>query len=201
MRILLVGNAGERAPGQRFYSVERKLANGFTRNGHSVWFFSDRDVARASSLFRSSRAGRGAANAKFLETARNFAPDAIVTSHASLLATETLGEAKRGRSRPRVAQICVDPLFRSVNAKFLADRAAVIDATFVTTAGPALKRFSIAGNVSAFIPNPVDPSVEDARISSAAISPSTYSSPRTRAATRPATYAASFRARWRRTPA
>ena len=37
------------------------------------------------------------------------------------------------------------------------------DATFVTTGGAALKRFSHANNVSAFIPNPVDPSVEDLR--------------------------------------
>ncbi|OYZ31315.1 MAG: hypothetical protein B7Y31_12400, partial [Novosphingobium sp. 16-62-11] len=45
MRVLLVGNAHERAHGGRCYTVERKLANGFVRNGHLVHFFSDRDVA------------------------------------------------------------------------------------------------------------------------------------------------------------
>jgi len=90
MRILIIGNAGEREPGRRYYSVERKLANGFARNGHSVWFFSDRDVARAATLFRSSRTGRGAANAKFLEAVKNYAPHAIVFAHACLIATETL---------------------------------------------------------------------------------------------------------------
>ena len=63
MRILLVGNAGERYFGERFYIVERKLANGFTRNGHLVHFFSDRDVARNGPIFRSSRAGRGSPTA------------------------------------------------------------------------------------------------------------------------------------------
>jgi hypothetical protein len=163
MRILLIGNAGEREPGRRHYSVERKLANGFVRNGHNVLFFSDRDVARANSLFRSSRAGRGAANVKFLEAVRNFAPQAIVSSHANLISTQTFSEAKAAPSRPRLAIVCVDPLFRAVNFAFLADRAHVADATFVTTAGEALARFSTASNVSAFIPNPVDPSVEDAR--------------------------------------
>ena len=163
MRILVIGNAGEREPGRRYYSVERKLANGFVRNGHSVWFFSDRDVARAGTIFRSSRAGRGAANGKFLEAARNYAPQAIVFAHASLIATQTLAQAKAGPSRPRLAQVCVDPLFRQVNGIFLADRAQVTDATFVTTAGAALARFSTATNVSAFIPNPVDASVEDLR--------------------------------------
>ena len=56
MRVLIVGNAGERYFAERFYIVERKLAlNGFTRNGHLVHFFSDRDVARNGTLFRSSR--------------------------------------------------------------------------------------------------------------------------------------------------
>ena len=163
MRILLIGNAGEREPGRRHYSVERKLANGFVRNGHHVLFFSDRDVARAGSLFGSSRAGRGAANAKFLEAVRNFAPQAIVATHACLIATQAFAEAKAAPSRPRLAQVCVDPLFRAVNVAYLADRARVADATFVTTAGAALARFSTASNVSAFIPNPVDPSVEEGR--------------------------------------
>jgi glycosyltransferase involved in cell wall biosynthesis len=163
MRILLIGNAGEREPGKRTYSVERKLANGLVRNGHNVLFFSDRDVARAGSVFRSSRAGRGAANAKFLEAVRNFAPDAVVAAHACLIATETFAEAKKAPSRPRLAMVCVDPLFRSVNVAFLAERARVADATFVTTAGEALAQFSSPSNVSAFIPNPVDPSIEEAR--------------------------------------
>jgi hypothetical protein len=163
MRVLVVGNAGEREPGRRYYSVERKLANGFVRNGHSVLFFSDRDVARAGTIFRSSRAGRSVANAKFLEAVGNYAPQAIVFIHACLISTDTLAEAKAARCRPRLAQVCVDPLFRKVNIDFLSDRASVTDATFVTTGGAALKRFSKADNVSAFIPNPVDPSIEDLR--------------------------------------
>ena len=162
MRILVIGNAGDREPGRRFYSVERKLANGFTRNGHNVVFFSDRDVARAGSVLRSSRAGRGAANVKLLEAARNFQPAAIVFAHACLISNATLAEA-RALSGARLAQVCVDPLFRAVNVEFLSQRAEVVDATFVTTGGEALARFSRVNNVSAFIPNPVDPSVEDQR--------------------------------------
>ena len=163
MRILVIGNAGEREPGRRYYSVERKLANGFVRNGHSVWFFSDRDVARAATILRSSRAGRAAANAGFLDAVRNYAPQAIVFAHASLIGTEFLAEAKASPSQPRLAQVCVDPLFRRINVEFLADRARVVDATFVTTAGATLRRFSTAGNVSAYIPNPVDASIEVSR--------------------------------------
>jgi hypothetical protein len=83
--------------------VERKLANGFDRNGHNVYFFSDRDVARYGMIFRSSRAGRGVANARFLELARKFEPELIVIQHSSLIATASLAEAKETRGRPRGA--------------------------------------------------------------------------------------------------
>jgi hypothetical protein len=163
MRVLLVGNAGERYFGDRFYIVERKLANGFTRNGHLLLFFSDRDVARNGTLFRSSRAGRGVADARFLEVVQKFRPELIVITHSSLISTSNLAEARRLPSGPRLAQVCVDPLFRAVNVDFLKDRARVVDATFVTTAGAVLAQFKSATNVSSFIPNPIDASIETAR--------------------------------------
>jgi hypothetical protein len=163
MRVLLVGNAGERYFGERFYIVERKLANGFTRNGHLLHFFSDRDVARNGTLFHSSRAGRGVANARFLEVVQKFRPELIVTTHSSLISTSNLEEARQLAPGPRLAQICVDPLFRPVNVDFLKDRARVVDATFVTSAGAALAQFASATNVSSYIPNPIDASIETAR--------------------------------------
>jgi hypothetical protein len=163
MRVLIVGNAGGKYLGERFYGVERKIANGFSRNGHLVYFFSDRDVARTGTVFCSSRAGRGVANAQFLAVARNFRPDLIVVVHSSLISTETLARAQSLTPRPRLAQICVDPLFRSVNVAFLKDRASLVDATFVTTAGATLARFSSPSNVSSYIPNPIDASIEATR--------------------------------------
>jgi len=163
MRVLLVGNAGERYFGERFYSVERKLANGFVRNGHLMHFFSDRDVARSGTIFDSSRAGRGVANRRFLQVARHFQPDFIVFAHTSLIASETFAEAKRLPPGPRLAQVCVDPLFRPINASFLRERARVVDATFVTTAGEVLAQFASPTNVSSYVPNPVDASIETTR--------------------------------------
>ena len=163
MRVLIVGNAGERYFGERYYSVERKLANGFIRNGHVVTFFSDRDVARAGTIFRSSRAGRGVANTHFLKFARAFEPHLILTAHSSLITTESFAEAKALAFRPRLAQVCVDPLFRAVNVAFLSERSRVMDASFVTTAGAALARFSTPSHVTSYIPNPVDASIESGR--------------------------------------
>ncbi|MGO4872921.1 MAG: glycosyltransferase [Roseiarcus sp.] len=87
----------------------------------------------------------------------------IVFLHSCLIATETFAQAKRLPARARMAQVCVDPLFRPSNVSFLKDRASVVDATFVTTAGEALARFSSPTNVSSYIPNPIDASIETTR--------------------------------------
>src|SRR6202034_2099379 len=107
MRVLLVGTAGERYFGDRFYIVERKLATGFTRNGHLLHFFSDRDVARNGTLFRSSRAGRAVAHARFLAVVQKLRAALVLTTHSGLISTSSLGEAKRLGPGPRVAQVCV----------------------------------------------------------------------------------------------
>jgi hypothetical protein len=160
---MLVGNANERYFGGRVYNVERKLAHGFTRNGHLVYFFSDRDVARAGTIFRSSRAGRGVANQHFLDVVKAFAPDFVVFVHSCLIATDTFARAREIRPGLRLAQVCVDPLFRPSNVTFLVDRARAVDATFVTTAGAALAQFSTPASPASYMPNPIDPSIEIAR--------------------------------------
>ena len=168
-----------------YYNVERKLANGFARNGHLVQFFSDRDVARAGTIFRSSRAGRGVANRQFLALARDFEPDLIVFLHSCLIATETFAQAKRLPARARMAQVCVDPLFRPSNVSFLKDRASVVDATFVTTAGEALAR-SRARPTSRRI-SPIRSTLRSKRRAASNVPTrlSTYSSPPTRQETSP----------------
>jgi hypothetical protein len=163
MNILVVGNAHERLLGAKTYGFERKLFNGFVRNGHNVQFFSDRDVARNGTIFGSSRAGRGAANRKFLAFARNFAPDLVVFVYSSLIASDTFEAARRLRPGLRLAQVCMDPLWRPICLEFVRDRAPVVDATFVTTAGPVLAQFAKGRNRSSYLPNPVDPSIETGR--------------------------------------
>jgi hypothetical protein len=163
MNILVVGNANERLLGAKTYGFERKLFNGFVRNGHNVQLFSDRDVARNGTIFGSSRAGRGSANRKLLEFVRNFAPDLVVFVYSSLIASDTFEAARRLCPGLRLAQVCMDCLWRPINLEFVRDRASVVDATFATTAGPVLAQFAKGRNRSSYLPNPIDPSIETGR--------------------------------------
>ncbi|MCB9973151.1 MAG: glycosyltransferase family 1 protein [Rhodospirillales bacterium] len=63
----------------------------------------------------------------------------------------------------RIAQFNVDPVFRPHNVAQILSKAAAVDATFITTAGPALSRFHTDHGIVAYIPNPVDPSMESLR--------------------------------------
>jgi len=163
MRILLIGNAHDELHGGRYYNPESKLRNGFIRNGHVVHFFSPRDVARASTIFRSSRIGQKHSNRAFLDTVRVFKPEMIVFIHSVHITNESLFEAKRIMPGVRLVQICVDPLFRSKISDVLSRRVDIADATFVTTAGDALKTYARPGASVSFVPNWIDPAIDTGR--------------------------------------
>ena len=63
----------------------------------------------------------------------------------------------------RVVQWNVDPLFEPDNVARLRGKLAVVDATLITTAGPALDQFRGTGGAVGFMPNPVDISIERGR--------------------------------------
>ena len=162
MRILFAGNFGESENGALFFSTNRKLANGFTRNGHDVMTFSVRDVARTATPLRSKSLGAKTMNRRFLETVENFAPQMIVLAQADLIARATLEAIRARPDRPRLAIRNLDLMTaRTVeNVRLHAD---LVDAIFQTTAGAALKQFSGPGRVISFMPNPVCRAIDTGR--------------------------------------
>ncbi len=159
MRVLLVGNANQKHRGQRYYDHAMKLYNGLVRNGHNVIFMSDRDVARQSNPFGFKAMGEKYCNQYFLDMCRNFQPEFILLCHADIITADSVAEAKKMLGM-KVAQFNVDPIFREHNMKMIRNKLGVVDGTFITTAGPELKRFSGGNGFAAFTPNPVDPSIE-----------------------------------------
>lgn len=55
MRILHVSHQQMKHLGARNYFLPVRINNGFIRNNHDVYWFSDRDVARHYSLLRTQR--------------------------------------------------------------------------------------------------------------------------------------------------
>ncbi len=160
MRILHVGNGNQKHRGARFYDVGTKLNNGFIRNGHNVLFMSDRDVARAATPLGARKLGVKKTNQYFLDMCHNFQPELIVLGHADIITGESLKEARDMLPLLKILQFNVDPIFRDHNITQIRSKLDVVDATFITTAGDALKAFSTPHGKVSFMPNPIDPSME-----------------------------------------
>lgn len=160
MRVVFAGNYNERKAGANFYGTIRKLTNGFVRNGHTVMPFSDRDAARESTHWRIGRKGVAEANRRLIEVCQQFRPDLLLLLHADKIANATLAEIKSLKPAPCIAYVNLDSLQLPHTPDRIRRFAEVGDATFTTTAGERLAEFASPTHRIAFIPNPVDRSIE-----------------------------------------
>jgi len=160
MRIVHVADANHKYLGQRTYGMFTKIQNGFVRNGHDVYHFSDREIARASNPLGTRKLGIGACNKKLIQVCRNFQPQIMALAHADIIKPETLMSIREMLPDMVVFQYNVDGLFIPSNVANLLSKSDCVDHTFVTTAGAYLK--TVAGKESgvSFFPNAVDASID-----------------------------------------
>jgi len=137
-----------------------KISNGLIRNGHLVLNFSERDVARSSSILGHSKFGRAAVNRALLDYCRQHQPDLLMLGHADMIAPATVTEIRNAVPGLRVLQWNVDPMFEPANVARIESKLGVVDATLVTTGVAALGGLRAGGRRVGFLPNPVDPSIE-----------------------------------------
>ncbi|MDP1630461.1 MAG: glycosyltransferase [Caulobacter sp.] len=175
LRIVHAANFGFKPVKAFIHNSAAKLSNGMIRGGHNVVNFSVRDVARWSGPFGNRPLGSRSARHILLSYCRAARPDVLVLGHADLIDAETILRIRADLPQLKVMQWNVDWIAedgeavagdftaRSNRDKILAKNACV-DATFVSTGGPSLRRLaeSLTG-ATAFLPNAADPSIETAR--------------------------------------
>ncbi len=167
LRILLVANLDRRRLHATFYNVDSKLHTGLLRAGHHVIAFSDRDVSReASPLLPSSRFGGIATmRRRLIQTASHYRPDLVLFGHVDQVDATTMRAIRKGAPEAVLAQFNVDPVFNAHSMKRFCARMREVDISFITTAGlgslslPERRRGPVH-----FFPNPVDSSIEVARV-------------------------------------
>lgn len=163
MRILYLGNAQGFGNAPKYYLTPQKLVNGFTRLGHTVYMFNDRDYARYANIFRSQSRGVKAMNEKVLEICRDYRPELIVLGHCKNISNDTLAEARKICPGVRMIYRNVDPLHSSQNVGDIRQRVGQVEGIFITTAGETLSQFANNFGIVSFMPNPVDPAIETRR--------------------------------------
>lgn len=161
-RVLLVGfSERNKYFGAFFHATLHKLRNGFIRAGSHVVWFSDRDVADYGAALRIRPLGHRVANTKLLQLVGLIEPDVICLMHATIITDATIATIRQRHPAAKIVSVYLDPLTDDVLGERFRHSAGISDIAFATTAGDRLARYADAGTV-AFMPNPIDLSVERA---------------------------------------
>ncbi|MBV8594236.1 MAG: glycosyltransferase family 1 protein [Caulobacteraceae bacterium] len=91
-------------------------------------------------------------------------PDLILLHFADRISNVSLEEARRLAPGAVIADINIDPIDSAKNRRRLALRRGAVDALFVTTADEGLREYAGPGAFAAFLPNPVDRSIETVKM-------------------------------------
>lgn len=177
-RIIHVSNFGFKPRKVYLHSTAAKLSNGWTRAGHHVINFSDRDLVRWRSPMGIKAIGRAAVNHMLLKLCRDMKPDIVAFGHADTITPETIAAIRDWLPGVRMMQWNMDwcappepapdhalPGDSSAddNLQRILSKRDVLDATFLTSAGAVLSTIATQNHIAAFMPNPVDRSIETGR--------------------------------------
>ncbi len=169
MKILNVGDFNWMTGAERhtanlsLFDIRRKLSLAAIRAQHLVVEYSDRAVARTAAPLGLRVLGRPVADRRFLQLVDELRPDLILLNFADDLTNRALAEARRLAPGLVIADIQIDPIWTAKTRARMAFRKGAVDALFTTTAEPFLSQFAGTGAFAAFLPNPVDPSIETGR--------------------------------------
>ena len=114
--------------GEVFYSNDRKLTHGLIQNGHMVYQFSFRDLAKTQRKFGLKKIGIDKMNHDLIQTCLNIEPDILLLGKAETVTLKTLEKIKKNHPNIKIAQWFVDHLERENDIFF--DRFRYIDYFF-----------------------------------------------------------------------
>jgi hypothetical protein len=159
VRILYVGFAQGISGYSRYYLIPQRLINGFTRNGHNVYVFNDRDWARYSNFLRSRAWGTSKVDAKLIEICSEYKPDLIFLSNCEMVTNKALSQIKEKWPKIHISYRNVDPLNSTQNMQKIERHIGVVDSIFITT-DPGYIDIKTSCTKIYFMPNPVDKSID-----------------------------------------
>ncbi len=159
LKIIHCANFNESKNGAVYYAIDNKLSNGFIRNGHFVYNFSYREIARNSTIFKSKKFGIKNVNNNLIKTIQNIKPDLLLLGHSELISYTTLVQIKNDFPNLKIAMWWVDPL---INIAHIKHRLKILDALFATTSINELSKIFTNSHTCNFyyMPNMCDDSID-----------------------------------------
>lgn len=153
MKILHIANFGFNKQGTHFYCTDRKISAGLIENGHFVYDFSFRDMARMGTIFKTKKLGANWANKEILKIVDNLEPDLVLIGHSDLMSADVLKSIKQHYPKTKIAFWYVDPLYLEQKLGFIHAFAPYLDAIFCTTGGEYLQKLKYPHLIVAYMPN------------------------------------------------
>lgn len=153
MKILHIANFGFNKQGAHFYCTDRKISAGLTENGHFVYDFSFRDMARMGTIFKTKKLGASWANKEILKIVHNIEPDLVLIGHSDLMSPMVLQDIKQLFPKTKIAFWYVDPLYLEQKLGFIREFSPYLDAIFCTTGGEYLQKLKQPHLKVAYMPN------------------------------------------------
>lgn len=153
MKILHIANFGFNKQGAHFYCTDRKISAGLTENGHFVYDFSFRDMARMGTIFKTKKLGANWANKEILKIVDNIEPDLVLIGHSDLMSPDVLAQIKQRYPHTKIAFWYVDPLYLEHKLGFIREFSPYLDAIFCTTGGEYLQKLKQPHLRVGYMPN------------------------------------------------
>lgn len=153
MKILHIANFGFNKQGAHFYCTDRKISAGLVENGHFVYDFSFRDMARMGTIFKTKKLGASWANKEILKIVNNLEPDLVLIGHSDLMSPEVLKQIKQQFPETKIAFWYVDPLYLEHKLDFIRAFSPYLDAIFCTTGGTYLQKLKQPHLSVGYMPN------------------------------------------------
>jgi hypothetical protein len=163
LRVVHAANYQFDKDGARFFNPDHKIHQGMVQNNCYVYPFSINDRARMASFLCSKTFGKNAANKALVRTCKNIQPDVLILGHAQYISRESILQIRDQVPGIRIGFWYVDPLWEQAPTEHIRQRADLFDAICCTTGGPLLAELARPNCPAAFLPNPVDPSIERLR--------------------------------------
>jgi hypothetical protein len=160
LRVVHAANFQLNKDGAVFFNCDQKIHHGLIQNGCYAYPFSINDRARMLTWTGRKKLGQGKANKALIKTCVNVQPDLLLLGHAQHVTRETLLEIRRQLPNIRIALWYVDALWDPKNTRHIVNRRDVLDGVFATTGGEMLEELAGDGCPAAFMPNPVEASIE-----------------------------------------
>lgn len=130
LKILHCANFSELKDGAVYYSIDRKLTNGLTRNGHFVYPFSYRDIAKTSRTLFLKSSGTKTMLSRLHSTLQHLNPDLLLLGHSELISADDLYTIRRRFPLLKIAMWWVDWI---PNIRRNINKLALLDGFFITT--------------------------------------------------------------------